>query len=192
LVQTTMVRITKQRLDGINKRIREIVEGSKEFIECVKHGNALENAEDTAAVLKLKLERNLEKLKGMIKEIDDPEIEKVLEDYEESQFNGEDMLAELEVLIVKCKDKRQIELNERKQRMEMEQKEKERRMEIEYQEKEKRMELEAQATERQIQEKIQLAKVNLERLKIEVDAQREAERIAAEVKIKEIEYERTN
>ena len=124
LVQTTMVRITKQRLDGINKRIREIVEGSKEFIECVKHGNALENAEDTAAVLKLKLERNLEKLKGIIKEIDDLEIEKVLEDYEESQFNGEDMLTELEVFIVKCKDKRQIELNERKQRMEMEQKEK--------------------------------------------------------------------
>ena len=60
----------------------------------------------------------------MIKEIDDPEIEKVLEDYEESQFNGEDMLTELEVFIVKCKEKRQIELNERKQRMEMEQKEK--------------------------------------------------------------------
>ena len=122
--------------DGSNNETKahRVCNESKEFIESVKNGNAPENEEDIAAVMKLKLERNLEKLNGMIKKTDDPEIKKVLEDYEASQLNAEDMLAEIEVFIIKYKEKRQIELNEKAKSMKMEQKGRERQTEMEHQE----------------------------------------------------------
>jgi len=41
-----------------------------------------------------------------LKENENPEIEKVVDDCEESQFSAEDTLAELEVFILKHKERR--------------------------------------------------------------------------------------
>ena len=54
------------------------------------------------------------------------------------------------------------------------------------------MEVQADVRNKRIEEKLKLENLNLERLKIAMDAQRAIERTAAEIKIKEIECKTTN
>ena len=151
-----------QKVDSVNKRLKENVQEAKEFLDSLKDANTMADAEDKAADIKLKLERNLEKWNEMLEENEDPEMEKAIDDCEESQFSAEDMLAELEVFILKHKERRQTELNEKSKRLEMEQKEKERQMEIEHREREKQIEIEATVRNKQIEEKLKLENLNLE------------------------------
>ena len=56
----------------------------------------------------------------------------------------------------------------------------------------RKMEIKADVRNKRIEEKLKLENLNLERLKIVMNAQREIERTAAEIKIKEIECKTAN
>ena len=58
----------KQKLDSINKQPKENVQGAKEFMEALKGGDMMTDAEDKAAVIKLKLERTFERWNELLKE----------------------------------------------------------------------------------------------------------------------------
>ena len=55
-----MVRVTKQKVDTIKKRLKENFQKANEFMESLKDEKMMIDAEDKAAAIKLKLERNLE------------------------------------------------------------------------------------------------------------------------------------
>ena len=74
----------------------------------------------------------------------------------------------------------------------MEQKERERQVEVEHLEREKQMELEANARNKEMQDKVRLENISSEGLKIEMEAKKEREKIAAKIKKKELEYKTIN
>ena len=193
-----MVRVTKEKIDGVCGRIKENIREANKFLEGEKSEITEENV-DKAMIMKLKLERTLKKLVEMIEELERQELTITTEDYDEYQYDAEDKLSELEVfimnnkvkkLIIEQKEKQlEIEQREKEKQLEIEQREKEKKIKVELREREKRMEMEmAIETEKiRMNEKIQLEKINLERLQIETDAKTQAEKIEAEVKLREIE-----
>ena len=183
-----MVRVTKEKIDGVCGRIKENILEANKFLEGEKSEITEENV-DKAMIMKLKLERTLKKLVEMIEELERQELTITTEDYDEYQYDAEDKLSELEVFIMNNKEKQKLIIEQKEKQLEIEQREKEKKMEVELREREKRMEMEmAIETEKiRMNEKIQLEKINLERLQIETDAKTQAEKIEAEVKLREIE-----
>ena len=183
-----MVRVTKEKIDGVCGRIKENILEANKFLEGGKSEITEENV-DKAMIMKLKLERTLKKLVEMIEELERQELTITTEDYDEYQYDAEDKLSELEVFIMNNKEKQKLIIEQKEKQLEIEQREKEKKMEVELREREKRMEMEmAIETEKiRMNEKIQLEKINLERLQIETDAKTQAEKIEAEVKLREIE-----
>ena len=55
-----MVRVTKQKVDTIKKRLKENFQKANEFMESLKDEKMMTDVEDKAAAIKLKVERNLE------------------------------------------------------------------------------------------------------------------------------------
>ena len=186
----------------------ENIREASKFSEGEKSEQIEENI-DTAMIMKLKLEQTLQKLVEMIGEIETQELAITIEDFDKCQYDTEDKLSELEVFITYHKEKQKsiieqqekrmkMELREKEEKLEMEQREKEKKPEMEQGEKEKKMKTEVRETEKRmkikiekekirINEKIQLEKISLEQLQIETDAKKQAEKIEAEVKLKEID-----
>ena len=203
----TMVRVTKEKIDGVCRRIKENIREASKFLEGEK-SEQIEEKIDKAMIMKLKLERTLQKLVEMIGEIETQELAITIEDYDKCQYHTEDKLSELEVFITNHKEKqksiieqqekrmemelrekeKELEMEQReKKKLEVEQREKEKKMDIEVRETKERMEIEIEKEKIRIDEKIQLEKFSLERLQIETDAKKRAEKIEAEVKLREID-----
>ena len=94
-------------------------------------------------IMKLKLDRTLQKLVEMIDEIETQELAITIEDYDKCQYDTEDKLSELEVFIMNHKEKQKSIIGQQEKRMEMELREKEKKLEMEQREMEKKMEIEA-------------------------------------------------
>ena len=174
-----MVVVTKQKIDGVNRRVREHIKEAKVVFKIIRSGFADKSIEGKAATVKLKLDRTLEKLRELIQQIEeDPRNEVPIEEYHDSQYSAEDAISELDVLIGIAKERWQVEEKEKEKRLEAEQREKERKIEI-------NAELEKERI--RVEEKIQLEKIHMERFRIEVGAKHCTEiTLPAEPKEKEM------
>jgi len=173
-----MVRVTKQRVDGINSRVKENIKEIEEFLKSETKG---EDFYDKATMMKARIENNLKKLKELIDEIDSQGSEITTEEYEESQGDAEERILDLQVLIMNYKEERQAKL--KLEETKIKRKERERLTEIS---------AEVEKAKLQMEERIQMEKVNLERLKLELDSKKHTEKIEAEIKHTEIESDAAN
>ena len=175
-----MVRVTKQRIDGVDKRIRENIEEINEFLESEKIDQGFY---DKTTMLKAKIEKNLEKFKKLIDRIESQGSDTITEEYEESQGDAEERILDLQVLIMNYKEKQQVKIQLEEEKRQMETREKERQMEIN---------AEVEKEKLQIEERIQVEKINLEQLKLEFNSKKYKEKIEAEIRCTEIESGSTN
>ena len=125
-----MVRVTKEKIDGVCGRIKENILEANKFLEGEKSEITEENV-DKAMIMKLKLERTLKKLVEMIEELERQELTITTEDYDEYQYDAEDKLSELEVFIMNNKEKQKLIIEQKEKQLEIEQREKEKKMEAE-------------------------------------------------------------
>ena len=173
-----MVRVTKQRVDGINSRVKENIKEIEEFLKSETKG---QDFYDKATMMKARIENNLKRLKELIDEIDSQGSEITTEEYEKSQGDAEERILDLQVLIMNYKDEQQAKL--KLEETEIKRKEKERQTEIS---------AEVEKAKLQMEERIQMEKVNLERLKLELNSKKHTEKIEAEIKRTEIESDAAN
>ena len=94
------MRVTKQRVDGINSRVKENIKEIEEFLKSETKG---QDFYDKATMMKARIENNLKKLKELIDEIDSQGSEITTEEYEESQGDAEERILDLQVLIMNTK-----------------------------------------------------------------------------------------
>ena len=119
----TMVRVIKEKIDGVCGRIKENIREASKFLEGDKSEQREENM-DKAMIMKLKLERTLQKLVEMVGEIETQKLAIKIEDYDKCQYDTEDKLSELEVFIMNHKGKQKSIIKQQEKRMEMELREK--------------------------------------------------------------------
>ena len=126
------MRVTKQRVDGINSRDKENIKEIGEFLKNEEKG---QDFYDKATIMKARIENNLKKLKELVDEIESQGSEITTEEYEESQGDAEERILDLQVLIMNYKEKQQarlqLEETEIKRKFELKEREREISAEVE-------------------------------------------------------------
>ena len=79
----------------------------KEFIESEKNGQDFSNK---ATMMKARIQRNLERLKELIYEIENQESEIATEECEERHWDAEERILDLQVLLVNYIEKQQAKM----------------------------------------------------------------------------------
>ena len=103
-----MGRITQQKVDGTNKRVKEDVEEIKEFL--AKEFTDEQQRFNRAELLKVKIERHLEYLKDMLEKAEEQEEINIETDkYDETVDEAETKKDELQTIITNHNKEREIE-----------------------------------------------------------------------------------
>ena len=201
----TIVRVTKEKIDGVCGRIKENIREASKFLKGEKSEPIEENI-DKATIMKLKLERTLQKLVEMIGEIETQEVAITIEDYDKCQYDTEDKLSELEVFITNHTEKQksiieqqekrmEMELREKEKKLEMEQREKEKKLEMEQREKEKKLEMEQREKEKKLEmeQRVKEKKMKIEvretEKRMEIETEKEKIRIHEKIQLEKISLE---
>ena len=174
-----MVRVTKQKVDGINSRVKENVKEIGAFLTSEKKG---QDFYDKVTMMKARIDNNLKKLKELIDEIESQGSEITTKEYEESQGDAEERIIDLQVLIVNYKEKQQAKLK-------LEETEIKRKFELKEKDGQREISAEVERAKLQMEERIQMERVNLERLKLELDSKKHTEKGKAEYQQRKQEYE---
>ena len=199
----TMVRITQQKINGTNNRVKEIVTEVKEFLEKDINEQLLYNQ---ATLLKVKLEHRLDNLKEILEKIDEQQTENDIQDFEDTREEAEILLNMLQMAItnysnIKEKEreekiqrelkemevKKERELKEIEVKKERELKELENKRERELKELEIQKEKEIEMKKLAIKEKLEMENVSLERLRLDIEYKKNAEMAEIESKRTELE-----
>ena len=164
-------------------RIKENVREASKFLEGEKSEQIQENI-DKAMIMKLKLERTLQKLVEMIDEVETQEFVITIEDFDKCQYDTEDKLSELEVFIMNHREKQKSKIEQQEKWMEMELREKERKLEMEQRENEKKLEMEQKGKEIKIEiearETEKRMEIEIAKEKIHIDEKSQLEKISLE------------
>ena len=191
-----MPKVTKGQLADGKKKLNDKTEETKSFLKTVNKLD--EKSLSLANQLKLVLLRNQTTFKEKLENFRDnqkDEVETVdqLDDYDEVYYDGEDTLSVLELVIIGYEEKteKQLEKEEklRIEQLEIQQREKDKELQMRQRQKEKQLEMEIKKEKLRTEKRIQLVGLNLERMKLEIDAKNKAHELDAELAIKKTQTE---